>query len=251
MSISFSIITVNYNNRNGLLETANSILTQDYKNFEWLIIDGLSDDGSITALRDLISAENITYDVVSEKDSGCYDAMNKGLDLSTRDYVIFMNSGDCFASPVILSKIRYEIERNLFPDVVYGNYIEAYGNNRFISRKAKHSLYIYFGMYTNHQAIFFKKNTLGKYNIKHDLNYKIAADYDVLSQLSGNGFSIKKIDEYVSVFDMSGLSSTNADVGRLEFHRIRCNRLGVPKVISYIVMKMQSLWFSYREYLCK
>ena len=90
---SFSIITVTRNDIDGLSRTAQSIATQTYKDFEWIIIDGDSQDGT----KNYLNAQEMTRKWVSEPDQGLYDAMNKGLDIAQNHYVVFMNSGDYFA----------------------------------------------------------------------------------------------------------------------------------------------------------
>ncbi len=87
-----SIITINLDNRTGLEKTAQSILSQTYKQYEWIVIDGGSTDGSFDLIRQL---EGDIAHWISEKDSGIYNAMNKGVDAATGDYLMFMNSGAC------------------------------------------------------------------------------------------------------------------------------------------------------------
>ena len=91
----FSIISINYNHKEGLIRTIKSVLCQNNDNYEYIIIDGGSSDGSVDVIKD--NAANIAY-WVSEKDNGVYHAMNKGVAKAKGDYLIFMNSGDCFHS---------------------------------------------------------------------------------------------------------------------------------------------------------
>ena len=97
-----SIITINYNNRLGLLKTMQSVVEQSYKNFEYLIIDGGSDDGS---LEDILNYEHCLSFWCSEKDKGVYNAMNKGIVKATGEYLLFLNSGDFLLDNQTLSKI--------------------------------------------------------------------------------------------------------------------------------------------------
>lgn len=109
-----SIITINLNNKDGLQKTIDSIVNQSFKDFEWIVIDGASTDGS----RKLIEqyAEHIAY-WVSESDKGVYNAMNKGIKVAKGEYVNFMNSGDCFASSTVLEDV---FVANRTADVLYG-----------------------------------------------------------------------------------------------------------------------------------
>lgn len=97
----FSIITINYNNCEGLEKTIQSVIEQSYKGYEYIVIDGGSTDGSIDIIKKY--EPSITF-WVSEKDSGIYNAMNKGIRHSTGEYLNFMNSGDTFYEPEVLKK---------------------------------------------------------------------------------------------------------------------------------------------------
>ena len=99
----YSIITVNYNNKEGLRKTIESVVRQTYRDFEFIVIDGGSTDGSTDILKEY--DEQINY-WVSEKDSGIYNAMNKGIKKSIGDYLIFMNSGDCFYQNDVLETVN-------------------------------------------------------------------------------------------------------------------------------------------------
>ena len=98
----YSIITVNYNNREGLKRTIESVIHQTFRDFEFIVIDGGSTDSSAEVLK--AYDEHISY-WVSEKDNGIYDAMNKGIRKATGDYLNFMNSGDCFYDDDVLRNV--------------------------------------------------------------------------------------------------------------------------------------------------
>ena len=98
----FSIITINYNNKDGLEMTINSVLGQSFQGFEYIIIDGGSTDGSIDIIKKYES--RIDY-WVSEPDNGVYNAMNKGIRKATGDYINFMNSGDAYHSSSALGTV--------------------------------------------------------------------------------------------------------------------------------------------------
>ncbi|WP_302015691.1 glycosyltransferase family 2 protein, partial [uncultured Akkermansia sp.] len=99
----FSIITINLNNREGLRKTILSVLEQKCRDFEYIVIDGASTDGSIDVIREY---EHSITSWISEKDSGIYNAMNKGLARAGGEYIYFLNSGDFFYSPHVLSEIH-------------------------------------------------------------------------------------------------------------------------------------------------
>lgn len=117
-----SVITINYNNRDGLRKTIESVVNQTCKDFEYVIIDGGSTDGSVDVIKEY--ADRINY-WVSEPDNGCYHAMNKGVKVATGEYVIFMNSGDGFYTNDV---VDYFVKLNATEDVLSGDMciVDAY-----------------------------------------------------------------------------------------------------------------------------
>lgn len=118
----FSIITVNLNNYCGLLKTIKSVVEQTFRDYEWIIIDGGSTDGSKQLIEQY--SQFISY-WVSEPDTGIYNAMNKGIRVSSGDYLLFLNSGDWLASPTVLEDV-YKTAPTV--DFVYGDHIERDGS---------------------------------------------------------------------------------------------------------------------------
>ena len=117
----FSIITVSYNAAGAIGRTARSVIGQKFRDFEYLVVDGASSDGTPQeALEATKGSNDIDVNIVSEPDNGLYDAMNKGIDRATGDYLIFLNAGDTFHSSDTLSILNKAIEDNDFPGIVYG-----------------------------------------------------------------------------------------------------------------------------------
>jgi glycosyltransferase involved in cell wall biosynthesis len=110
-----SVITINLNNSLGLKKTINSVLSQDYSNIEYIIIDGDSSDGSLEIIQSVSS--KLAY-FISEKDEGIYSAMNKGIIKANGEYLIFLNSGDYFASPSSISSLKMN---TISKSIIYGN----------------------------------------------------------------------------------------------------------------------------------
>ena len=110
-----SVITINYNDKDGLLRTAKSVVEQTFKDYEWLVIDGGSTDGSQEIMGQF--SAHIAWGV-SEPDGGIYEAMNKGLAKASGDYVQFLNSGDSFIDRDVLERVFAD---NLLADVNYGD----------------------------------------------------------------------------------------------------------------------------------
>lgn len=172
----FSIITINYNNAQGLLKTISSIEKQTFRNFEYIVIDGGSNDKSIDIIKDNHSTVNYWC---SEKDNGIYDAQNKGIDKASGEYLVFMNSGDCFTDNYVLEKVADYIDKNKGYKLYYGNtnLVELDGEKRFLAPPQTLDINFFFFATLNHQSCFIHSslfNVYGNYNIL----YKLGADYD-------------------------------------------------------------------------
>lgn len=211
-----SIITINKNNLRGLKKTMDSVLMQTSKDYEWIIIDGGSTDGSVDLINE--NAEHIAY-WVSEPDSGIYQAMNKGIIVATGDYLQFLNSGDCLASSDIVSSF---IGNHLHGDVVYGNAIIVDNNNMEIYKYQAPefvTLSYFWNKRLNHQATFFKSHCFAEQ--KYDEGYSIISDVKMYMYLLYNGFSYEKWDVDVVRFETGGIGSQNMLLAHDEF----CNAL--------------------------
>lgn len=202
MEKKFSIITVVLNDKEGLKETINSLREQSYKNFEYIVIDGDSTDGTkeiINKNLDLINKWK------SEKDLGIYDAMNKGIELCNGNYIGMLNAGDKY-KPNGLSLINSYLESNNV-EFIFGSVMKKILRHGF----RKYRIYWNFDFATSHSSGFFIKNEaqkkLGKYNLK----YKISSDYDFFYRMivkkQMNGMATKK-NEIVGFFKSGSYSST-------------------------------------------
>lgn len=215
-----TIVTINYNNVVGLRKTFESVLGQSFLDFQYIVIDGGSTDGS----KELIAskADRIDY-WVSETDRGIYNAMNKGITVAQGDYTIFMNSGDAFYDSDVLKNIVNELDGT---DVVYGNTLYTNGERRFSLRTISFKN-LYAGSFS-HQSTFIKTCLLKKY--PYDEKLKIVSDWKFFLQtlIIDNG-SYRGIDLYVSLYDAGGISSLNLD--RFESERIKVLQDMFPKRI--------------------
>ena len=207
-----SIITINYNNLDGLKKTAESVLAQSWRDFEWIIIDGASTDGSREYIIDLNEelAQNgwnpISY-WCSEPDKGIFNAMNKGIAKAKGEYLNFMNSGDYFLDKDTLGKVAGLIAANN-ADVFYGDCVLDYGERKE-TRVHPSSLDIYelIVLPLCHQAMFFSRSVFKD-----------------------------EIDVVVCVFDKHGISTSSIDRNVEEYH----NAIEeiVPKHIMSLVSKL-------------
>ena len=207
----FSIITVTRNNRAGLAKTAESIVSQHFKGYEWIIIDGDSTDGTPDDFPNYNAA------IVSEPDLGIYDAMNKGIDRATGDYLVFMNAGDQFADAEAL-KIIHDAASPSMPDFIYGDAWETSGSEKFYKPAKPHLKYPK-GMFTHHQSMIYKRSQIGA--MRYDLRYKIASDYDFTVRLLTHKITIFYLNKAICIFEAGGVSQKNAKTGRLEQFIIR------------------------------
>ena len=150
----YSIITVNFNNKEGLRRTIESVIGQTYHDFEFIVIDGGSTDGSADVLREF--DKDITY-WVSEKDSGIYNGMNKGIAKATGDYLNFMNSGDCFYTPDVLERVA---SYNTDADFIVGkdyHYSERKQRGHASIQPPRTTMMHFFMGTLDHQSSFIKR----------------------------------------------------------------------------------------------
>ena len=201
-NLKISIITVVKNNKDTIEKNILSLLNQSYKNFEHIIIDGGSKDGTIEVINKY--KENIKY-FISEKDNGIYDAMNKGINKAEGDIIGILNADDYYFSNAL------EIVKNYFEkykeiDFLFGSVKKHTLQYGFHPKKILWT----FGFYTSHSVGFFIKSTaqkkLGHYNIK----YKYSSDYDLFFRMivkfKMKGMATNK-SEIMGQFGLSGLSS--------------------------------------------
>lgn len=262
----FSIITVTRNNLSGLEKTYHSILNQTVTDYEWIVIDGASTDGTPLFLQN----KYVVW--VSEPDQGIYDAMNKGILQAQGQYLIFMNAGDCFASPDTLSVIKKHT--TAMPDFIYGDAMElepsplthpspprgegneawqnevslavmGEGENKTHFKKARHHLKINHGMITHHQAMIYKA-PLPFYN----LDYKISADYDLTLQFIKNAAHIIYIPLALCVFESGGISQQKVRQGRIEQFKIR-RAHKIPLLENSLVFILQTALYQLRRFFPK
>jgi glycosyltransferase involved in cell wall biosynthesis len=193
-----------------------SILAQTCNQYEWIIIDGGSTDGSLDFIKD--NASKIQY-WVSEPDGGIYSAMNKGIDVSNGDYLLFLNSGDRLASSTILSSF---IEKHFCSDIVYGKAIFVDINNNEVCRTDAPNIIRLSDFWgrrgLHHQASFFSKHCFEKY--RYNENNRIASDTELFMKLIYNGFSFEKWDTFVDRFEVGGMSYVMKNLGSQEFDAI-------------------------------
>lgn len=212
-----SIITINYNNAPGLKKTMDSVLQQTYGDFEYIVIDGNSSDGSKEVLKSY-SNEKLIW--LSEPDTGIYNAMNKGIRMAKGDYVLFLNSGDFLVSEDVLKKSIPKINRkvsfigfNLLLDTKNGRKLREHPEKISFSYLVSNTL--------SHPSTLIKRTMFEKYGLYNE-NNKIISDWEFFFKTIGlHGESFQKIPEVLTVFDMNGISSQKENLARVKDERER------------------------------
>ncbi|GAT62862.1 glycosyltransferase family 2 protein [Paludibacter jiangxiensis] len=201
-----SIISINRNNADGLRKTIESVVSQTFTDFEYIVIDGASTDGSVDIIKQY--SGRITY-WVSEPDKGIYNAMNKGILKATGEYCLFLNSGDWLVNENILSDIKFY---QRIEDIIYGNLIYLYNDKdpstMFGIIETEITFYNFFATQSiPHQAAFIKRALFEKYGL-YDESYSVVSDwlFFVKTIIFGN-VSLKYININITNFDPYGISS--------------------------------------------
>jgi len=208
-----TIITINYNNRNGLKKTIESVVNQTFHDFEYIIVDGGSTDGSVDVINEY--ADKIDY-WISEPDNGIYNAMNKGILRATGEYCNFMNSGDCFHQNDVLEKLS----PNLNIDVIWGKHtMNKYPQPLGYPYSNVSMLTFAKGGAICHQATFIKR-ALFNGNL-YDEDLKIASDWKFfIDVLIFKNCSFKNIDIIIADSDDIGISWRDSDLSYNERKKI-------------------------------
>ena len=223
-----SIITINYNNREGLLKTIDSVISQTWRDFEWIVIDGGSTDGSKELIEQ--SHEHFTY-WCSEPDHGIYNAINKGIAFAKGDYISCMNSGDTFYESETLEKV-FSIVRS--SDILYGNSMEIYNDHNIIRYYPSPSPLEFHNLFRwcfCHQAMFVKTSMLKEKGF--DESFKIYADRMRWTQAAIEGKSFEYIDLVICRYDMCGISQTiDREIYYMELERVYNEAIPTPILLS-------------------
>lgn len=205
-----SIITVVYNGADTIEQTIRSVISQEYENVEYIVIDGASTDNTmeiVNKYRDKIAH------IISEPDNGIYAAMNKGIKLATGEIVGIINSDDWYEADVFEMVNRAFQTENA--DIVYGDLRLVYRDGSIAMYSKSGLEKMCFEMSVPHPTVFVKKKIYDMYGA-FSLNYKIASDYDLMLRLYLEGVKFYKINTVLANFRMTGISSMNADLCRTE-----------------------------------
>ena len=236
----FTIITVTYNAAKVLEETIQSILSQSYKNVEYIIVDGQSKDGTLQIID---KYRRWIHCLISEPDKGLYDAMNKGIQLATGDYLCFLNAGDKFHETNTLQHIVHSLKKNELPDVIYGETDIVDHNGEFLHMRrlsAPEKLNwksFKKGMLVCHQA-FFAKRELAVQE-PYSLRYRFSADFDwcirCMQEGERRGMMNVYVREPLTDYLHEGMTTANHRASLQERFSIMAKHYGlVPTVLYHI-----------------
>lgn len=229
-----SIITICYNAASTITRTLRSVSAQTYPNIQYLIIDGASKDNTLELVRELAPEAEI----YSERDKGIYDAMNKGLDRATGDYVWYVNAGDALVSPTTVEDlVRATCTGDSLPDVLYGDtrLIDAEDHDLGLRRlRPPHQLdwrSFRAGMLVCHQAFVAKRSISPHY----DLRYRFSADVDWCIRVLKEAKTTAFYPEPIALYLNEGTTTANHRASLIErFHVMRHHYGLVTTVLQHL-----------------
>ncbi|MFI5138437.1 MAG: glycosyltransferase family 2 protein [Sphingobacteriales bacterium] len=235
-----SVITIVYNNVKDIERTMLSVINQTYANIEYIIVDGLSTDGTVNIINRY--GANISK-LISEKDKGIYDAMNKGLAAATGDYVLFMNSGDEFFSPDTVAQVFASAPD---ADIYYGETEMINSEGQSLGQRRhkapKHFTWRSFkyGMSVSHQAIYIRRSITAPY----DRRYQLSADIDWIIHAAKKAKKIVNVHRYVARYLVGGMSKARHRQSLTERFDIMKRYYGfIPTLFNHAVIAFNLGWY--------
>jgi glycosyltransferase involved in cell wall biosynthesis len=204
--VTISIITVSYNSVKTIERTILSVIGQDFTNLEYILVDGGSTDGTVDVIRKYAGIFSSKISYISEPDSGIYDAMNKGISLSTSDVIGFLNSDDYYASSDSLS-IVCQVMQNALCDSCYGNLMYVKNHKPYRYWRSNHRKSFRMGWMPPHPAFFVKKHVYEAFG-GFRLDCGTSADYEIMLRfLYINKITTIWIDKILIFMEAGGASN--------------------------------------------
>jgi len=229
LTFKISIITINLNNAFGLKRTVQSVIAQKFKDFEFIIIDGGSNDGSTKIIEEY--ADKINH-WVSESDNGIYHAMNKGIKLTQGEYLLFLNSGDELLDPESLSSINDSLKDT---DIIYTNLVIKDSKSTYTREYPSTLSFNYFLTDSlPHPATFIKKSIFDKIGLYYE-DLKICSDWGFfINAICKYNFTYKHLDTAISIFYFDGISSSPEQAQLIQLERRKILERDFPLYIGTI-----------------
>ena len=212
----FSIITINFNHRDGLQKTIESVINQTYSDYEYIIIDGGSDDGSVEVIKEY--SDKITYGV-SERDKGIYNGMNKGITKANGTYINFMNSGDVFYSKDTLEKVCSLMDDSDF--IIGKDYNQDPDNSEVFTTilPMRISMAAFYMWTLPHQSAFIRRTLFN--GSPYDETLRIVADWKFyLDKIVYEGKTVQLLDLPICNREQEGVSISQSSKTVEERHRV-------------------------------
>ena len=215
--MTLSIITINYNNAEGLRRTLDSVAAQTYLDIEHIIVDSASTDGSVDIIKEYADSSKHMVIWSSKKDKGIYNGMNLGVIKATGDYIQILNSGDILAAPDVTERMISALPGEA--DILYGNMIKKnYATGKIIGKSGEieYSLRNFYEGTLNHDCCYIRRYLFETYGL-YDENLKIVSDWKWFLQAIGL-WNVKPVyvDIDVTIFDASGISESNLELRNKE-----------------------------------
>lgn len=228
-----SIVTINRNNATGLEKTMRSVASQTFKEFEYIVVDGASTDGSADVIKKLES-EFAHLKWVSEPDKGIYNAMNKGIRMAKGDFIQILNSADCLAADDVTERMLESLEKEDRPSILYGNMVKCFPDgHRMVDKCFAGQEITMLGMYTgtlNHDPAYIRRDLFEKYGY-YDESLKIVSDWKwYLQAIILGGEKPRYVDIDVTLFDMTGISENSENKEKIRKERRTVLEKLIPSV---------------------
>ncbi|MEO7533519.1 MAG: glycosyltransferase family 2 protein [Ferruginibacter sp.] len=246
-----SIITVTYNSADYLADCINSVMKQDYKDIEHIIVDGKSTDGTIELIKDF---SNHVAKWTSETDRGMYDAINKGIRLATGDIIGILNSDDMFASEDVISEIVNCFEEYQL-DAVYGDlvYVQKANTNKVVRLWKGFSYQRYrfkYGWMPAHPTFYIRRELIEKFG-EYESHYFTAADYEFMARyLYRHHISARYLPKLIVKMRTGGQSNktikSRLRANRRDYLAMKRNRIPFPLLVSVLkpIIKLHQYYYS-------
>ncbi len=226
-----TIVTVCKNDIAGLRATEDSIRSQNERGFEWVVIDGASTDGT----HEYLSGLDLDYlRFWSEADESQYEAMNKAIERSQGDYLLFLNAGDTLHDREVLARVSQKAENE---DWLIGDAVDLIGDDKMIYKRVRPLGYMRHSLPSSHQAIFFRKDAIGDIRYRPD-EFQVSADYAFAAEIyRSDRRSAVNLGFPVCVFRLGGLSTKNRAGLLRDTWKVQKEILGLKlpfRIVSYV-----------------
>lgn len=232
-----TIITINRNNKVGLEKTMRGVLKQTRTDFEYIVVDGASTDGSVSVIERYAPDFGGRLIWISEPDSGIYNAMNKGIRMASGKYLEFLNSGDSLVSDQVVGQMLDALENKGEVSILYGNMLkDVQGKSIFRDRSFAGQEITFLGFFRgtlNHSPAYIRRSLFDEYGY-YDESLKIVSDWKwYLQVIIFGGEKPVYVDVDVTLFDMTGISETNKELDSAERKRVLRELIPAPILADY------------------